>query len=393
MLPIRNLIKINQWPNFLFIFSLKAKDFLFFSKIERSREWEKNIKNKKGFQRKLDLKRVSRIRDYLLSDNSYIPTNFIVNICTEDHNDVDFKSKAKITNNSLIELNSENDLLVIDWQHRLAALDYINYNSELNWSWIRFKELSNKDREKLDNYEVIITWYLNISRIEMAKVFITINNNQKKVNKSVIFDLLHISWKDIDNLDQETEEILMAWLTLEQIKATSIIEELYENNKSYWYNAVNYEWGRLKTIELWSFVEHLSLALWKYRFLNNENFIYHERRVETIDLFYKKLIDSIFQEKKEGDVLISKYDQFIDKNCILSKASWVWIIFNKDIFDKVLELSLDGDIINEKYLEKIFLNFNENDFLSTNPEYKWKLSSKAWYSEIIKILSNKIKLW
>ncbi|MCK9272663.1 DGQHR domain-containing protein [Candidatus Gracilibacteria bacterium] len=392
MLPIRNLIKINQGPNFLFIFSLKAKDFLFFSKIERSREGEKNIKNKKGFQRKLDLKRVSRIRDYLLSDNSYIPTNFIVNICTEDHNDVDFKSKAKITNNSLIELNSENDLLVIDGQHRLAALDYINYNSELNGSGIRFKELSNKDREKLDNYEVIITGYLNISRIEMAKVFITINNNQKKVNKSVIFDLLHISGKDIDNLDQETEEILMAGLTLEQIKATSIIEELYENNKSYWYNAVNYEGGRLKTIELGSFVEHLSLALGKYRFLNNENFIYHERRVETIDLFYKKLIDSIFQEKKEGDVLISKYDQFIDKNCILSKASGVGIIFNKDIFDKVLELSLDGDIINEKYLEKIFLNFNENDFLSTNPEYKGKLSSKAGYSEIIKILSNKIKL-
>lgn len=398
MKKINKVLNIGQWDTNLFVFSLSANDFLKYAKIERAREWKDNIKNLKGFQRKLDSKRVSDIRNYILSRNSYIPTNFIVNICTQEHNENGFKWEAILDSEKLITLNSENDLLVIDWQHRLAALDYENYNSTKNWEGVRFKELTKEDKFVLDNYNVIITWYLNVSRIEMAKIFITINKNQKRVSKSVIFDLLHISWKDIDNIDQETEEILLSWLSLEQIKATSIIEELNETKNSYWFNAIKFEWWRMKTIELWSFVEHLTPLLWKNRFLNENDFPSHIGRVNIINTFYKKFIDSIFEEKRIitplwEEIIISKYDQFTDSDCILSKASWVWITLNKDFFDKIMKLAYINNNLDEKILEKIFKNFNSNDFSSTNENYKWKLSSRAWYLEIIKVLSDKILIW
>lgn len=390
MRKINNFLKLKQWNTDLFVFSLKAKDLLQFSSIENSRDKE-NIKNKKWFQRKLDFKRVEKIRKYLLNNNSDIPTNFIVNICTEENINEGFSGKSVFKGNEII-LSEKWDLLIIDWQHRLAALNYIDYN-EKNAEWVKFKELKPEEKDKLDNFEILITGYKDLWKIDMARIFITINNNQKKVSKSVIFDLLNIKDSDLWDIDKNTEKILLSWLSIEQIKATEIIEELNTNIKGYWNGVINYEWWKTKNIELWSFVEHLSFALKENRFLWENKYADFNERVKIINLFYNNFINTVYSDKYNDDwEYITRYEQFIDKTCILSKPSWVWIVFSKDFFDKILKLSLDKNgEINENTLQDIFKNFVSFDFSTKNESYKWKLASRSWYKEVIDILTSKIK--
>lgn len=387
---IDKFLNLTQWNQNLFVFSLKAKDLLKFSSIENTRNID-NQKNKKGFQRKLDLKRVEKIRKYLLNINSDIPTNFIVNICTNNNLNEDFKWNS-IANNNQIELFEKWDILIIDWQHRLAALNYKSYNEHTE-GLVKFKVLKTEEKEKLDNYEILITWYKDLWKIDMARIFITINNNQKKVSKSVIFDLLNIKDSDLWNIDANTEKILLSWLTIEQIRATEIIEELNSNVKSYWNNVVNYEWWKTKNVELWSFVEHLSIALKDGRFLGRQIYSDFNERVRVINLFYNSLINTVYKDTYNKDwEYITKYEQFIDRACILSKPSWVWIIFHNQFFDKILDNSLDwNNNIDELKLQSLFQNFKPVDFLTTNIEYKWKLASKSWYKEVVDILISKIK--
>jgi len=390
-----------QNKNKVFTFTMNAKDFIQHSRIVRARnsEWTKELD---GVQRKLNLKRVVALRKFLLEDISTIPVSFIVNICTQENSDKSFKWNSLIGNNTITI--AEDDLVVIDGQHRLAAFDYSNYNESLNdpQKWIRFPILSDKEKKKLDDFELIIVGYKNLSRIEMATIFISINNNQKRISKSVIFDLLQIEKQDVDNLKSpELENILLTWMKFEQIRATGIVEQLSEDPDSCWFNKIKFEWtwNGGQTIELWSFVEHLSLAMGEKRFLGIKNFPYHSDRYEFIKRFYNILVESVFPVRStniEWDILYTTSNQqFSEAHIFLSKPSGIGITLNSNFIDYIMKelwiYSSNTKIVDWNNLRLLFTKLGPEDFSSLNIRYKWKLSSKAGYADIAAIL--KEKLW
>lgn len=390
-------ISSQQWQQTLFTFTLKAQDFVKYSRVVRSRD-ENNNKDKNWVQRKLNLKKVSEIRKFLLDDSSTIPVSFIVNICTKDSKEELFIWNTEIKDDGINI--SENDLVIIDGQHRQAAFDYESYNTYLNDSkkGIRFRELTEKQKHKLDNFEVIIVGYKDLSRLEMASIFIAINKNQRKVSKSVIFDLLHISPEDIDKEPNlELQKALLSGISAEDVKATSIIEELSEDEESCWQWLINIErWSTKATVELWSFVEHLSPALKDTRFLNAKDFPSHYQRYDCIKNFYNILIQTVFKLKSEdidGEIIYTTpFQQFRDKYCYLSKPSWISILLSKDFFDYIMVKKWWFDKIswniNIEVLRGIFSKLSESDF--DTRQYKWLLASKGGYKEVLNELREKI---
>lgn len=397
MEQITNSILLTHWKFKLFIFKLSAKKFIEYSKIERRYDnMNKNIEvNQLWVQRKLNLEKVKKIRSYILEKDSTIPASFIVNICTNDNYNEKFKTNSSIEDN-LITLNWK-DLIVIDWQHRLAALDYNTY--KFDW---KYDELSESEKNKLDEMEVIIVGYKDISLIDMADIFITINYNQKRVSKSIIYDLLNLVESDFYNITTSQEDRFFWWVSHKEFRAASIVDDLNEDSNSYWNNLIKVEWWKWRTIEKWSFVENLAK-------LFNKNRIFWNDKISNSDIyyilcnFYNIFLETIYYNSKNDlkninnkleDNYIDIYNEFRNPDYFLAKPSWVWIILDENIFDRIVKKTFDFDKREYKLNEfnKIIKNLNLSHFLVNNPEYnfKWKLSSRAWYKEVVNYLSKKL---
>jgi DGQHR domain-containing protein len=84
------------------------------------------------------------------------------------------------------DLPSNNDsCLIVDGQHRFAAMQrlYNRYKHE------QFESLNTSFIKKIENYSFNCTVLLNFDIWEQAQLFINVNFNQKKVNKSLYYDI------------------------------------------------------------------------------------------------------------------------------------------------------------------------------------------------------------
>jgi DGQHR domain-containing protein len=150
----------------------------------------KNEKIKKtDFQRDKDVNRVNKISKFLLENEySYFPNTIICTcdlIDTEKDNKPDEIVENYYTENQTLSFLTtkgndfylyipiiNNSILVIDGQHRLEGLKkYCEENNECQ-------------------FEIILSFFLDLDRAIIAQQFYTINYEQKSVNKSILYHLM-----------------------------------------------------------------------------------------------------------------------------------------------------------------------------------------------------------
>ncbi|CEG23830.1 hypothetical protein BN1080_02837 [Planococcus massiliensis] len=144
---------------------INAKTLYDSSRVDRLMiEMQEDINelNYSGIQRNLNEKKIESLQDYLESPDATFPNSIILN--------VDEKYIISKTEDNLILKSTTETFSVIDGQHRLES----------------FRNSENTD------FELVVSIFLGLSIEEQARIFITINSEQTKVNPSVqIFQELH----------------------------------------------------------------------------------------------------------------------------------------------------------------------------------------------------------
>lgn len=157
------------------------------------RSLEKNIGNSSdissdtnGIQRRTDLKRINDIADFVKTSSSIVFSTPIV--LSLDVFSTNYDESKIIIDEDKREIKIKEDIrfTIIDGQHRLAGLSkaFLDTNKDI---------------------ELPITLILGSDLSTATKLFIDINGNQRKVNKSMIYDLYeNITENDRKNINQYT---------------------------------------------------------------------------------------------------------------------------------------------------------------------------------------------
>ncbi|MBI9083501.1 MAG: DGQHR domain-containing protein [Desulfobacterales bacterium] len=173
-------IKVRQNDKKILVFSMKASDLIKISYFN-PREFDRE----EGIQRDFKPIRSKNIANYIDLEDSSLPNNIIVNLELSKNKSSlsDIFGKNKLNLNRLFEISKsanpnveelkEKIAFIIDGQHRLRAFSFTS---------------------KVD-FPLIVSAYVDLSLAEVAELFVKINYNQVRVNKSIVFDLLGISEK------------------------------------------------------------------------------------------------------------------------------------------------------------------------------------------------------
>lgn len=178
-------------------------------------EWETNISNKYNYegntsyyQRDFDQKHLNEMVDYLsksildiVSCSSYtaiFPTAMLLAFETEEN------LYAKVNREGIIDFQQPRNVMVVDGQHRLRAMK------------ILFERVYGKtDNESLiiqnyiKNYKFNCTILVNFDMWEQAKIFADVNFKQKKVSKSLFYEIYGMYY-DNDTVDSNQSALYLA---------------------------------------------------------------------------------------------------------------------------------------------------------------------------------------
>lgn len=190
-----NILEIKQPLGNFYVFKISAFELL---QIVESEPYYLSLEGGKfrneGIQRRFDEGRGREISKFLKSSESALPNSIIIAGNTRN---LPEEEQWKIISN-----NDENYLeipklqvngTVIDGQHRLFS----------------FKHL---DVDEQKNYELLCTLYLDLPNPYQAYIFATINMNQRKVDKSLAYELYGYDLND-DEADKWSPEKLAVFLT------------------------------------------------------------------------------------------------------------------------------------------------------------------------------------
>lgn len=186
---------------------VNAKKYI--NKLENKLNQKISIKEKDdGIQRRTDLNRIENIADYINSNGSnaaLFPTPLVlgINLYENEESLIEYYNDT----NELQFSDENTKFTIIDGQHRLLGI-------------ARYAEKYSQD---ISNIELPIMLFPDIDLQNATKLFIDINANQKKVNKSLVFDLY-------GNIDEPTFE------KIRNIK--SVVKALNENASSVLYNKI-----------------------------------------------------------------------------------------------------------------------------------------------------------
>lgn len=159
----------------------------------------------KAIQRRTDLKRIQNISQFIKNhprESLLFTTPLVLGVNVYDDNGTE---NVQESDNNLVISDSAR-FTIIDGQHRLLGI--ANYIS---------------DNAHDDSIELPIILLADIDLAEATKIFIDINSNQKKVNRSIVYDL----YSNIDESIFEKER---------DIK--TVVQALNENSSSLLYQKV-----------------------------------------------------------------------------------------------------------------------------------------------------------
>lgn len=156
------LIEINQPIGSFYVGKIDSGDLIDISKVVRR-------KNNIGTQRELQGARVKEISKYCEDPDATFPTPVVLSVETNEN----LKLKESSIN-GIFEMDYDDNLKIaeiLDGQHRIEGI---------------------KAAKKFET-EMMIAIMFDLTEEEKAYVFSTINSNQKKVDKSLIYDLFDVS--------------------------------------------------------------------------------------------------------------------------------------------------------------------------------------------------------
>lgn len=156
------VIEINQPIGTFYIAKIRSNDLIKYSFVNR-RDLDGD-----GVQRRIMSKRVDEIAEYCKDPDATFPTPIIASLDSK---------KVELTNDKVnISTDNINIFEIIDGQHRRDGikLGYERYGFEC---------------------DLIIVLMFDLTEEEKGYVFSTINSNQAKVDKSLIYDLFELSEK------------------------------------------------------------------------------------------------------------------------------------------------------------------------------------------------------
>jgi DGQHR domain-containing protein len=156
------IIEVTQPIGTFYLASMKAS-FIIDKLIVNRRGVEEDSES--GIQRRLSDKRVHDIAFYTKDPDATFPTAIILNIDKK-------KCNAKINGNYLSFDENKFSAEIIDGQHRIFGL---------------------KKSEVIDLFELPLVLLFDLTEEEKAYIFSTINGNQQKVDKSLVYDLFSLA--------------------------------------------------------------------------------------------------------------------------------------------------------------------------------------------------------
>ncbi|WP_426361414.1 DGQHR domain-containing protein [Mammaliicoccus sciuri] len=183
-----------------------SKDFLNAENYTNKLKDKLNVKvsnEDEGIQRRTDIKRISEISNYIInSDGIIFPTPIVLafNVFENENS-----SKYYNFSENYIEFSDSVEFTIIDGQHRLAGC-------------VEFFNKYDKD------IELPITLIPNASLSTATKLFIDINGNQRKVNKSMIYDLY-------DNIEENDIESIKKYISVVKILNDRVTSPLHNKIK------------------------------------------------------------------------------------------------------------------------------------------------------------------
>jgi len=189
------VVKIRQNNLEFYLGSFKIVDFQKFAKytellIIGFTDEGKPVYNNE-VQRKTDNSKTNRISDFLIyNDRALFPTNIVVGVpmeMIELINDKNNNQYEIILDENFLEDKSL--MTIIDGQHRVRGI-------EKALERLRTEEFDiDKDKaiERIQNMELVVTFFIAPTLDFQASIFSTINRTQKKVTESLVYSLFGLS--------------------------------------------------------------------------------------------------------------------------------------------------------------------------------------------------------
>jgi len=247
--PPFDAIEVRQGDYKFYIFSMNSKDLL-----EIAYTSPRNKDRKRGIQRGLDKKRLVEIGNYYQSKEApgILPNTIIVSLSPD----------AYYKNGKLhIPIRNHGEAFVLDGQHRLFAF------------------LSEYAGDK--SMDLVVSAFIDLEDEMKAYIFRTINMTQRKINPSLVYDLVPMLRED--------------WVTFEDLRAKTFVDYLNSTPTSPWYDGIAMLGGRERPITQASFITRLKTLLKKDNVFENEE--ENEFFEEAIQI---ELLVEYFQAIKEA---------------------------------------------------------------------------------------------
>ncbi|MGW8024855.1 DGQHR domain-containing protein [Staphylococcus xylosus] len=192
-----NIIEIKQSndENYTaYLTKMSSKDLVKYSQTIRLAEPDND-----GIQRFLDDNRANNIAKYFENSNAIFPTPIILSLNTDflNYNNLNKMSLDKMSLDIRSDLINElgTPFSIIDGQHRVEGM----------------KRYYNKYSLNGKNIDIPIIIYFDADQITSANIFVTINSNQRPVDKSIIYQLFGIMYnnKNVYTVQSFANQVVM----------------------------------------------------------------------------------------------------------------------------------------------------------------------------------------
>ena len=152
----------------------------------------------KFYQRRIDTKRISKIKDFIRSSIldevnkrravAVFPTAMILSYVDENTN---------YQVGDFVPLKFPYEVYIVDGQHRLFAMQEL-YKDACGFTLFDTeKDKENRIvKEYIENYKFNCTILLNFDLWEQSQIFVEVNFNQRKVSKSLYYDIYGMYYND-----------------------------------------------------------------------------------------------------------------------------------------------------------------------------------------------------
>jgi DGQHR domain-containing protein len=313
-LPPRKALEVQQGSFTFYVFKIPAKTLLSIAYTS-----ERTQENRTGIQRGLRKDRLQEIGRYLKGETAgppVLPNTIIVSLSKD----------TKFDNGDIHIVNRPSaEAFILDGQHRLwAFLD--------KWSG------------SVD-FDVVVSGFIELEDKFKALIFRTINGEQRKINPSLVYDLIPM-------LRGED------WVQFEDQRAHDLVEELNTNPRSPWYDKIAMVGGANRIISQSSFITAIKKLLKAGHIFDAKDPDFFEAAIqgELLLLYSKLLADAYPKQWDNKDYLLCKYVG-------VSATFNVLEMMVRDLRRNNVQLTNDeGLVINETHLRQFINKLQQYDF-------------------------------